>query len=57
MVVLPKMSKSHKGIKHSDEAKRKIGDANRGIVRFDEYKLKMSKIKKGVGKNKEISDK
>lgn len=39
------MSKSHFGIKHSQEAKDKISKANSGVIRSEEYKMNMRMIR------------
>ena len=41
------MSKSHKGLKLSEESKRKISIANKGKHRSEECKRKLSEARKG----------
>ena len=41
------------GMKHTEETKRKIGEANRGKKRTEEHRRKMSEAKKGKKKSEE----
>lgn len=43
-----KMSKSHKGFKHSEESKKKMSNIQKGRIVSEESKKKMSEAKKGT---------
>jgi group I intron endonuclease len=50
-------SVSRRGVKLSDEIKKRIGEGNRGKVRSEEYKKNMSEIKMGTKKSQETIEK